>query len=93
MDNVEVHQGRVEQWHPAQRFDVVISRAFAELRAFVAACRHLVAPAGALAAMKGQLRDEELSPAASDWVCMAPIRLRVPFVDAERNLVLCRVPS
>jgi len=93
MDNVEVHQGRVEQWQPAQRFDVVISRAFAELRTFVAACRHLVAPAGMLAAMKGKVRGEELSPAAPDCVCAAPIRLRVPFVDAERNLVLCRVPS
>ena len=93
MDNVELHQGRVEQWHPAQRFDVVISRAFAELRAFVAACRHLVAPAGVLAAMKGRLRSEELSAAAPDCVCEAPIALRVPLVDAERNLVLCRVPS
>jgi 16S rRNA (guanine527-N7)-methyltransferase len=92
MDNVELHQGRVEQWNPAQRFDVVISRAFAELRAFVAACRHLVAPAGVLAAMKGKLRIEELSGAAPDCACEAPIRLRVPFVDAERNLILCRVP-
>ena len=93
MNNVELHQGRVEQWHPAQRFDVVISRAFAELRDFVAACRHLVAPAGVLAAMKGKLRGEELSAAAPDCLCEAPISLRVPFVDAERNLVLCRVPS
>src|SRR5262245_32853426 len=80
--NVEVHQGRVEQWQPAQRFAVVISRAFAELTRFVAACRHLVAPGGVLAAMKGA------PPADLADHCQL-ISLRVPQLDAQRHLVLC----
>ena len=81
--NVEVHQGRVEQWQPVQRFAVVISRAFAELSRFVAACRHLIAPGGLLAAMKGA------PPAELESHCQL-IALRVPLVDAQRHLVLCR---
>ena len=79
--NVSVHEGRVEAWHPLSRFAVVISRAFAELADFIARCRHLVLPNGVLAAMKGS---QEESSAG----CRA-VRLRVPLLDAERQLVLC----
>jgi 16S rRNA (guanine527-N7)-methyltransferase len=81
--NVEVHEGRVEAWHPASGFAVVISRAFAGLAEFTAKCRHLVAPGGVLAAMAGLL------PAAETG-CEA-IALRVPLLEAQRHLVLCRV--
>ena len=80
--NVEVHEGRVEAWRPAERFAVVISRAFAELAGFIAACRHLVAPGGVLAAMKGVF-----PRAAKDCEVIA---LSVPLLDAERHLVLCK---
>lgn len=91
LDNVEVHEGRVERWQPAERLQVVISRAFAELGDFIAACRHLVAPAGVLAAMKGRIREQELSALPRGCHCERPVPLRVPLIDAERTLVLCRV--
>jgi 16S rRNA (guanine527-N7)-methyltransferase len=80
--NVEVRQGRVEQWQPSSRFPVVISRAFAELGRFIAACRHLVAPGGVLAAMKGA------APKDLGGDCLL-ISLRVPLLEAQRHLVLC----
>jgi 16S rRNA (guanine527-N7)-methyltransferase len=82
LDNVEVHEGRVEAWRPQPLFDLVISRAFAALAAFIAACRHLVAPGGTLAAMKGA------APPQLPAGCSL-IRLRVPLLDAQRHLVLC----
>ena len=82
LGNVDVHQGRVEQWQPAQRFAVVISRAFAELARFIAVCRHLVAPGGVLAAMRA-------SPPADLGSHCRLISLRVPQLDAQRHLVLC----
>ena len=84
--NVEIHEGRVESWRPQPLFDAVISRAFAALGDFVAACRHLVAPGGVLAAMTGK------APAALDANC-ALIRLRVPLLEAQRHLVLCPASS
>jgi 16S rRNA (guanine527-N7)-methyltransferase len=91
--NVDVHQGRVEQWKPATGFTVVISRAFAELARFLAACRHLVAPGGILAAMKGVLPRGELERVPSGCDCSHVIPLKTPLVDAARHLVLCRVDS
>jgi 16S rRNA (guanine527-N7)-methyltransferase len=81
--NVEVHEGRVEAWRPAPLFDVVISRAFAALKEFIAACRHLVAPGGVLAAMKGAAPEDRTAD------CLL-IPLHVPLLNARRHLVLCR---
>jgi 16S rRNA (guanine527-N7)-methyltransferase len=86
LDNVEVHEGRVEAWRPQPLFDLVISRAFAALADFIAACRHLAGPAGTLAAMKGAA-PKDLRPGCS------LIPLRVPLLDAQRHLVLCPVSS
>ena len=89
--NAEVHVGRAEEWRPAQRFAVVISRGFASLVDFLAACRHLVAPAGVLAAMKGTYPRAEIAAAPADCDCHEVRRLQVPLLDAERHLVLCRI--
>lgn len=91
--NVEVHVGRAEEWRPAQRFDGAISRAFADLGDFIAACRHLVKPGGFLAAMKGLHPHEEIAKAPAEVRCEAAIKLSVPFVDGDRHLVLCRTGS
>ena len=84
--NVEVHEGRVETWRPQPLFDAVISRAFAALADFIAACRHLLAPAGVLVAMAGA------APAKLQGDCKL-IPLQVPQLDAQRHLVLCPASS
>jgi len=86
LSNVDVHEGRVEAWRPQPLFEVVISRAFAALADFVAACRHLLTPAGALAAMTGA------APATLSSECRL-IALRVPLLDAQRHLLLCPASS
>ena len=88
--NVDVHEGRVEAWRPAAGFSVVISRAFSELAAFVASCRHLLLPGGVLAAMKGAFPRAELERLPDGYECTEVIALKVPLLDAERHLVLCR---
>lgn len=90
LQNVIVHTGRAEHWRPARLFAVVISRGFADLADFVAACRHLVAPGGVLAAMKGVYPHEELARVPVSAGCGEVVRLEVPLLDAERHLVLCR---
>ena len=91
LSNATVHVGRVEDWRPAEGFAVVISRGFASLVDFLASCRHLAAPSGVLAAMKGTYPHEELSQVPADCDCREVMRLKVPLLDAERHLVLCRV--
>ncbi len=83
-------EARVEAWLPVRPFEVVISRAFADLGTFIAACGHLVARGGTLAAMKGAFPRDELQRLPSGCTCGEAIRLHVPLLDAERHLVLCR---
>jgi 16S rRNA (guanine527-N7)-methyltransferase len=89
--NADVHVGRAEQWRPAQGFAVVISRGFASVVDFLNACRHLAAPGGVLAAMKGAYPQAELAQVPADCDCADVRRLRVPLLEAERHLVMCRV--
>ena len=88
LSNVAIHAIRVEEWHPAGRFAVVISRAFAELADFVSACKHILAPRGVIAAMKGKNPGDEIARLPSGYRCKV-LPLAVPFVDGERHLVLC----
>ena len=90
LPNVAVHEGRVEAWRPARQFDVVISRAFAELSLFIRVCRHLVSEQGWLAAMKGVFPSAELAGVPADCDCSKVVTLRVPLLEAARHLVLCR---
>jgi 16S rRNA (guanine527-N7)-methyltransferase len=91
LPNVDVHEGRLEAWRPSTRFAVVISRALTELAGFIAACRHLVAPGGVLAAMKGVYPRAELAGVPAGCDCSRVIPLEVPLLKAERHLVLCQV--
>jgi 16S rRNA (guanine527-N7)-methyltransferase len=88
--NCRVHAGRVEAWFPIEKFQVVISRAFAELARLLACCRHLVAADGVLAAMKGTDPRGEIAALDPGCDCSDVRRLRVPLLDAERHLVICR---
>jgi 16S rRNA (guanine527-N7)-methyltransferase len=90
LSNADVHIGRVEDWQPARPFACVISRGFAEIADFIVACRHLLAPGGKIAAMKGVSPQAELArlPAGVDCGDVRP--LQVPLLEAQRHLVLCR---
>lgn len=86
--NVEVVHARVEQWRSPAPFDVVISRAFAELADFVPAARRFCAPGATLAAMKGVCPTAEIARLPPGCTVRAVLPLRVPGLDAERHLVL-----
>ncbi len=85
--NVEVVCDRVENWKPAARFDVVVSRAFSELGDFVAQAQHLVVPGGQLIAMKGVYPFEEIARVPASHKVAKVLELAVPSLDAKRHLV------
>ena len=64
LDRVEVVRGRAEALHGERRFDVVTSRAVAPLERLLGWSMPLVAPTGALVAMKGSSVHEEIAEAA-----------------------------
>ena len=87
LENVRVVCERVEQWRPDHGFDVVVSRAFAELGEFVSQARHLVAPGGRMIAMKGVYPFEEIAKVPSTHRVAQVTELHVPQLDAKRHLV------
>jgi 16S rRNA (guanine527-N7)-methyltransferase len=93
--NLSVVTGRVETLRPgaevSAKFDVIVSRAFAELADFVTLARHLVAEQGAILAMKGVRPDDEIERLPAGVYVEQVVRLDVPFLDAERHLVTVRV--
>jgi 16S rRNA (guanine527-N7)-methyltransferase len=87
LSNVVVHTGRVEQLSPDRQFDVITSRAFADLSDFVQWAGHLLAPGGRFIALKGVAPAEELDRLPADWKVVDKQALQVPGLNAERHLV------
>ncbi|TAN81370.1 MAG: 16S rRNA (guanine(527)-N(7))-methyltransferase RsmG [Gallionella sp.] len=87
LQNVSVHCARVEEWEPVEQFDGIISRAFAELGDFLRCTRHLAAPNGRWAAMKGA-PEQELAGVPGGCRVERVIPLQVPGLHAARSLVI-----
>lgn len=85
--NVTVVCERVQAYKPAQGFDAVVSRAFADLQDFVAQAAHLVAPGGRMLAMKGVYPYEEIARVPASHRVAEVEELRVPTLDAKRHVV------
>jgi len=89
LHNVSVHCARVENWQVAEKFDGIISRAFAQLSSFTELTKHLLNKGGGWIAMKGApIRELETLPANIEVDSIIP--LQVPGMDAERCLVILR---
>ncbi|KNH10178.1 rRNA small subunit 7-methylguanosine (m7G) methyltransferase GidB [Candidatus Burkholderia brachyanthoides] len=91
LPNLSVVTGRVEKLRPGhevlEEFEVIVSRAFADLADFVTLSRHLIADDGRILAMKGVRPDAEIARLPAGATVESVARLRVPMLDAERHLV------
>jgi 16S rRNA (guanine527-N7)-methyltransferase len=90
LDNVTAEQTRVEDYRPAQPFDVVVSRAYSSLAEMHGQVARLLAPGGRLLAMKGVYPLAEMDALKEAGLPMEIIPLQVPGLDAERNLVILK---
>lgn len=87
LQNASVCCARIEDWRPAELFDGIISRAFTELGEFLRITRHLMAPHGSWAAMKG-VPEQELAGVPPGCQVERIIPLQVPGLRAARSLVI-----
>lgn len=60
LKHVEVIESRVEAYHPPQRFDTVVSRAFSAMEPMIENTHHLIDTRGLWLAMKGHIPEGEL---------------------------------
>lgn len=89
LKNVQVMTGRVEAM-VGERFDVITSRAFAELGDFAGLTKQLMAKGGVWAAMKGVYPYEEIAQLPDSVEVVRVDKLYVPHLDAERHMVVMR---
>lgn len=87
--NVTAEQQRVESYRPAAPFNTITSRAFAELKDFVALTGRLLAPGGQWLAMKAMLAGQE-SDALPAGLMPELLTLNVPDETATRQAVRIR---
>ena len=85
--NVTVHTGRVEQLQVKDKFDVITSRAFAELSDFINWSGHLLRDDGRMIALKGQAQQTDKESVPDGWGVLSKQALQVPGLQAERHLV------
>jgi len=87
LTNVQVMHSRCEDFHPTQRFDSILSRAFGTIQMFVETTRHLLCPDGKLIAMKGKYPEDELNAIPDHYLAQDITRLDIKGIHIERHIV------
>ena len=87
LTGVRVVHARVEEFQREGGYPQIVSRAFSELREFVALTRHLLAPGGEWLAMKGLFPTEEIALLKGARV-KRDVGLGVPGLGADRHLIV-----
>ena len=87
LSNVTVYTKKVQELEVKTKFDVITSRAFADLSDFVNWSGHLLAEGGQYIALKGTAPAEERERLPAPWKVQKLEPLAVPGLDAERHLV------
>ena len=93
LGNVTAQAKRVEDLPHDATYDVVISRAFADLATFATLAGRLVAGSGMLVAMKGVHPVDEIAHLPPEFTVIATPKIDVPGLHAARHLVIMRHAS
>ncbi len=86
LDNLQVVHGRVENYEPQEKFEMIISRAFSDLELFVTLTQHVLAKKGKWLAMKGLVPQLELNHLQNK--AHQTIPLAVAGLQAKRHLIV-----
>ena len=90
LTNVEPVLSRVEEYQPEQKFDGVLSRAFASLKDMTDWCHHLPKENGYFYALKGIYHEDEVQELDKKFEVKDVITLNVPELVGERHLIVLR---
>ena len=88
--NVTSVKTRCEDFKPQEKFDCVVSRAFAPLDKMLTWCWDLVCDQGIFVAMKGKIEEKELKSITKNVVIEQVANLKVPGLNASRQAVIIR---
>ena len=91
LPNVKVEHFRIEEYAPENKFDIVLTRAFAELKVITEKTAHVLAPQGEIVAMKGKLDQQELAMLSDAFEIIEIVRIdtKTKYADqlGERHVI------
>ena len=87
LQNAQVVQSRVQDYHAPDSLDFIVSRAYAPLAEFCNSVAHLLGPKTRLLTMKTGLRPEEAQQLDSDRFLIEEEMITVPGIRESRSLV------
>ena len=90
LTNVIPVLSRVEEYQPEDKFDGVLSRAFASLKDMTDWCNHLPKENGYFYALKGVYQEDEINELNKKYTIQEVIELHVPELIGERHLIVLR---
>ncbi len=93
LKNFKVENVRIEDFEPKEKFAMVTSRAFSSLENFVTGSKHTIASNGRWLAMKGQIPKDEMKVIKKMGLKSDTFALKVPELDAQRNLIVINAPK
>lgn len=91
LKNVTIINDRCENIKVEQKFDCILSRAFAPLCKIIEWCENLIDDNGLFVAMKANLEEGELNELPENAEILENIPLSVPVLDAKRQAVVMRI--
>lgn len=93
LKNFTVENSRIEDFKPSEKFAMVTARAFSSIQNFVEGSKQAIASNGRWLAMKGVVPEEELKAIKKMGLKYDTYALKVPELDAQRNLVVICAPK
>lgn len=93
LDNAVVVKSRVEDYHAAKPFDIIVSRAFTSLAKFADSVTHLCQAETLLLSMKTSLSNSEARELGDDRYLIQETELQVPGVIGKRSLVSLKIKA
>ena len=90
LSNVSAEQQRIESYQTDNTFDQITTRAFTSLPNMLNWLAPVLGANTQLLAMKGQLPEEEMHQLQQQGHVIEQVVLKVPFVQAERHLLIIR---
>ncbi len=93
LKNFTVENVRIEEFRPKEKFAMVTSRAFSSIEDFVNGSKQTIASNGRWLAMKGLMPEDELKVLKKMNLKFDTFALKVPELDAQRNLVVICPPK
>ena len=93
LKNFTVENVRIEDFQPVEKFANVAARAFSSIENLVAESKHTITANGRWLAMKGAVPTDEIKAIKKMNLKYDTYALKVPELDAQRNLVVVCAPK